>query len=807
MQSWASVPLRLKIYITSIISISIPILVYSIRVIDVTDVTAEYYQWPILTFYALISIPVFVYLPSVSMAITVGDAFVMSICMLWGMPQAVISNTLYMSFLTLLLRRKHNSTGYRVCFNIATAIINTCIYGLVCFALNPTRSATLKDVLPTTFAVGTAYFLSNSLFVAAAVSLSTGTNILKFWRENYSPLWLEFQVSASAAAIIMLFRQFAAPVLAAPFIGILWSINKINRSKADDAARHLKEQEALYLRTVESLALAVDAKDQSTYGHIRRVRAYALGLAKIYGMKDIKELMAIETGSLLHDIGKLAIDDYILNKPGRLSRPEYEKMKMHAAAGDEILQQVRFPFPVAKYVRSHHERWDGNGYPDGLKEEQIPLGARILAVADAYDAIRSTRPYKQSFGTQDSIELLRAQGGTAYDPALVRLFIQNAEELETAADEASRNVAELSFRKYFETIDRALSAGDPSCTAAIMPAAATEDLVTLFEFCSSIGTQLELPDAFSVISRRLERILPLSACVFYLHSDDGWIRAAHASGKHSGSLRGAAIPLGKGVSGWVAAYKKPMMNTRPALDLSESRIQCPSFTDVLSVPLVADAECIGALTVYCEEPVVFSETHQGVLMAAAKQIAPLIFELRKRQNLEKAPVDSATETYRLNYLPVIGAQLIAAAQETQSPLSLLLVEVKNFSQISSLYGSNAGNAVLRRVAESLKAELRETDVVVRYGYQGFAALLPGVRPEQAARCAQRLLKPIREVSTVGGGGYSILIHCQTAVASYQHDGSGVFDLLQTAQRSLPGRSRRSDAQGAEGNILEFFPRS
>src|SRR5437773_10993027 len=130
--------------------------------------------------------------------------------------------------------------------------------------------------------------------------------------------------------------------------------------------------------------MAVDAKDHTTYGHIRRVRAYAMVLAKLRGITDAAELMAIETGSLLHDIGKEASDDYILNKPGRLSKQEFEKMKTHAPVGHEILQQIKFAFPVAEYVRYHHARWDGTGYPDGLKGEAIPLGARIISISDAF---------------------------------------------------------------------------------------------------------------------------------------------------------------------------------------------------------------------------------------------------------------------------------------------------------------------------------------------------------------------------------------------------------------------------------------
>jgi putative nucleotidyltransferase with HDIG domain len=259
------------------------------------------------------------------------------------------------------------------------------------------------------------------------------------------------------------------PFIAAPFISVVWGWNKLNKAKAMEAERHLKEQEELYMRTVESLALAVDAKDQTTYGHIRRVKVYATGLAKLIGIKNLDELKAIETGALLHDIGKLAIDDYILNKPGRLSKQEFEKIKMHATAGDEILQQIRFPFPVAKYVRYHHERWDGQGYPDGLKGEEIPLGARILSVADAFDAIRFSRPYKLSIVQDEAVEILRSQSGTVYDPKLVKLFIEHIAALEEAAAKESQSVPELSFRKYFEKVDQAISAADVSVSGLSVP--------------------------------------------------------------------------------------------------------------------------------------------------------------------------------------------------------------------------------------------------------------------------------------------------------------------------------------------------
>ena len=238
---------------------------------------------------------------------------------------------------------------------------------------------------------------------------------------------IDFPLSGVAATIIVtISHQFGEywAFAAAPLIVVIWGWWKVNKEKKDEAEKHLEEQEALYLRTVESLALAVDAKDQTTYGHIRRVRVYATRLAHLCGIKDPDELKAITTGALLHDIGKLAIDDYILNKPGKLSKQEFDKIKMHATAGDEILKQIHFPFPVAKYVRYHHERYDGDGYPDGLEGERIPLGARILAVADAFDAMTSERPYRGAMNVENAVAEMERGLGSQFDPGVVRVFLE-----------------------------------------------------------------------------------------------------------------------------------------------------------------------------------------------------------------------------------------------------------------------------------------------------------------------------------------------------------------------------------------------
>ena len=150
--------------------------------------------------------------------------------------------------------------------------------------------------------------------------------------------------------------------------------------------------ERVHMSTIQAFAMAIDAKDQVTHGHIRRVQQYTMETARALGVSDEKQLRAIEAAALLHDTGKLAVPEYILNKPGPLTPAEFEKMKEHAAVGANILKSIDFPYPVEPIVRHHHENWDGRGYPDGLQGQEIPLGARILSVVDCYDALTSDRP-------------------------------------------------------------------------------------------------------------------------------------------------------------------------------------------------------------------------------------------------------------------------------------------------------------------------------------------------------------------------------------------------------------------------------
>jgi diguanylate cyclase (GGDEF)-like protein/putative nucleotidyltransferase with HDIG domain len=572
-----------------------------------------------------------------------------------------------------------------------------------------------------------------------------------------------------------------------------------------EAEKHLEEQEQLYLRTVESLALAVDAKDQTTYGHIRRVRVYATQLAKLCGIKDPIEMKAIETGSLLHDIGKLAIDDYILNKPGRLSKEEFEKIKVHAAAGDEILQHVHFPFPAAKYVRHHHERWDGNGYPDGLKAEEIPLGSRILAIADAFDAIRFSRPYKLAIPIDEARELLLAQSGIIYDPELIKLFADNVEELEREAVKEAKNLPEPSFRKYFETANQAISAADVSASvpsgALDMPA----ELILISEFCSTIAGHIGIQDLLPIFAARMKKIIRFDTCAFYLNAGNDCLRAVYVNGIFSDSIHDHVIKVGKGISGWVFAHRRPMMNTGPALDFQEIECDFSIFKDTLVIPIEHEDESLGTISLYAMEPSSFTRGELEVLQTLAGFLASVILKSPDETiPASEEILDPVTRIPLMSYLAAFGPQLIAQAEKDKSPASLIFIEVKNLSQIGRLYGINVGNAAIKKIADCIKLELRETDLLVRFGNQGFVAFLPGVRDEQAFHCAQRLRQQIKSRGSAAGG-QSYSVDCQVAVASYPRDGINIFALVRSAQTSIEAQTEEIHAP--DSNVIGFPPRS
>src|SRR5215475_4157985 len=277
------------------------------------------------------------------------------------------------------------------------------------------------------------HYAVNSGLMSVATALKQGQSLIATWKESFLWTWLSYLAGAATACLIVKLISvvsFYAFIILVPILTITYFTYKVYLDKVETSAKHAEQMADLHLRTIEALAIAIDAKDEVTQDHVRRVQIYATGLARLFGLSD-PEIEALKAGALLHDIGKLAVPDYILNKPGSLTPAEFDKMKVHTIVGAEILERVGFPYPVVPVVRHHHERWDGRGYPDGLRGDEIPITARILTLSDCFDAVREDRNYREAMTRDQAIDMLKEGSGTVFDPNVVRTFLDHLDEFES----------------------------------------------------------------------------------------------------------------------------------------------------------------------------------------------------------------------------------------------------------------------------------------------------------------------------------------------------------------------------------------
>ncbi|MBI1789086.1 MAG: HD domain-containing protein, partial [Acidobacteria bacterium] len=331
-----------------------------------------------------------------------------------------LSETLAIGFLSTVAqcvwRAKSRLTSLKALFNVAVIgiALGTAYQVFACRALGGVE---LKFPMRLMLAAG-AYFVMNTLPVAMAIHLTESKPLVQTWRNTYFWAFAYYLVGAAIAGALNASNSllgWQTSILILPVTYVVYRSYHLYLNKLESQRAHAEEMAALHLRTIEALALAIEAKDQTTHDHLRRVQVYSLEIGRALGLSE-EELQALLAASLLHDIGKLAVPEHIISKPGKLTAEEFEKMKIHPVVGAEILERVQFPYPVVPIVRHHHEKWDGTGYPDGIKGEEIPIGARILSAVDCLDAISSDRQYRRALPIDKAMEVVAGQSGISYDP-------------------------------------------------------------------------------------------------------------------------------------------------------------------------------------------------------------------------------------------------------------------------------------------------------------------------------------------------------------------------------------------------------
>ncbi len=606
------------------------VLLFSLIWISQAAIPLQWLGFSLLTFAAgMLMLKV----PSVEALFSVSEVFAFSCVLLYGPELGAV--TVAVDILLLSVRRKLSRV--HTIFNVGKTTMCVWLSGTLFFAVAgvpplfalPTPASQLLMPLGV---MAAAYFLIDSGLLASVVGAQTRKSPLSVWREHFMGLAPTYAAGASLALLLVeiIHFDFGAIALIPPVLFISYLTLKASFGRLEDAKRHVEKLNRLYLSTIETLATAIDAKDEITHGHIRRVQAAAVGLARKLGITDESQIKAIEAAALLHDTGKIAVPEHILNKPGKLTPAEFEKMKLHAPIGAEILSSIDFPYPVVPIVRHHHESWDGQGYPDGLRGTDIPIGARILSVVDCFDALTSDRPYRSRMSDEQAVRILMERRGTMYDPAIVDVFVSAHTELmpsEMPAHPATRAVGGARTRVREAPLET---------TPVQADSGVSEEVLGISSLARAMAGEAGLADVGALCWMMLKQVLPCAAIgLFVPREEDDTVVGKYAAGQHSLLIRNLRTAPGEGVVGWVAAHRRRAINAEPALDFGLRATEIdPPLLSSLAVPLIHDSNVVAVLAIYATGKNAFTDDHARLLDLLAPKLASSLAAVREKDALE-----------------------------------------------------------------------------------------------------------------------------------------------------------------------------
>jgi putative nucleotidyltransferase with HDIG domain len=566
-------------------------------------------EWLVLVVATVVSVRATLTIPGMPISFSISDTFTIAAGLLFGPAPGAVNAALDGLLVSTRIPSSQRSWR-RILFNMATPALAVWLASTLFFAVEggtrqPESAGDALHLLATLILTGTIIFALNSGIVAAAVSFERGMPILAIWRAHMAGVWITYFAGIFGTMVLLLIGRTSTLnilLVMLPLPVILYVTFRHAIGRASDQIDHLAKVNRVYVGAIEALAHAVDAKDEVTHDHTRRVQDQAVRLARALGVTDDTEIQALKAASLLHDVGKLAVPEHILNKPGRLTPAEFEVMKRHAAIGAEILSVIGLPFAVAPIVRHHHENWDGSGYPDGLAASRIPIGARILAVVDCFDALTSDRPYRPRLDDSQALDILRERRGTMYDPGVVDAFLALQGQ---ATAEVPRPSASLC-----EAVAKA-----PVTEHSRGPIFGNEDLARLSESLGSPGSPSELG---AVLWKHIEPRVPAASFVFYTYDETtNALVPVFRGGRDAAYFVKARMEIGERLSGWVAATGEIVLNSDARLDLSETlRSECP-LRSALAMPVTLGNRVIAVLSLYSRAPNAFDERHMHLGRAAA----------------------------------------------------------------------------------------------------------------------------------------------------------------------------------------------
>ena len=651
-------------------------------------------------------------------------------------------------------KQKNKPEPVKVIFNIFSNQANAIFISYLAYHFS---ARFLGHSAPLSLFVATlSYFLCNTFPIAIVISLTEGVPLRGMWKETYFWTLPYYMAGASVVGIIHFANHYIGwqssllivPVMFAIFRSFQLYLARLEEQKKRVQMeelqvvvekRHVEEVCALHMRTIEGLALAIDAKDQTTHRHLHRVRVYAREIGRDLGLTP-SEMNALQAAALLHDIGKMAVPDHIINKPGRLTREEFEKMKIHPIIGADILERVSFPYPVAPIVRAHHEKWDGTGYPYGLRGEEIPIGARILSAVDCLDALASDRQYRRALPLEEAMKVVAEEAGFSYDPRIIAALNRRYQELEALAAQSLEQAEQDSniFKHKvergvrpatgFEASNSAQPANQTDFLSSI--ASARQEAHTLFELSQDLGNSLSLDETLSLVAMRLRRLVPYDSIVAFIRKGD-LLQPEFVSGDNFRALSSLSIPIGSGLFGWVAENSIPIINGNPAVEVgfAEDARMTTELRSALAVPLQGVNGLVGVLALYQAAEDAFTKDHLRVLQVITSKVAHFIENaLSYRQAERSATRDFLTGLPNARALSIHLDREIARCKRENSTVAVIVCDLNGFKAINDRYGHLAGDKVLKIFSAMMQGACREYDYAARMGGDEFVIVAPNMTP-------------------------------------------------------------------------------
>jgi diguanylate cyclase (GGDEF)-like protein/putative nucleotidyltransferase with HDIG domain len=663
---------------------------------------------------------------------------------------------------------------------------------------------------------GAAYFVLNIFPLAIVIALTEEQDIRTTIRSFCDWTLVYYLVGVSVAEVVHRTTDKVGWVFTLALLPPMYLIYRSYRvyfGKIEQDKAHAESMAALHLRTIEALATAIEAKDECTGDHLRRVQVYSLELGKKLGLSS-DEVYALQAASILHDIGKLAVPDYIISKPGKLTPDEFEKMKVHTVVGAEILEQVAFPYPVAPIVRSHHEKWDGSGYPDGLKAESIPIGARILSAVDCLDALASDRQYRRALPLDEAMEYVAGLAGRSFDPQVVEILQANYREFERLAQDTPLRNHKLSKdlivsrgeapdAGYEKSASTPAGVTDGGKTQADFIATARQEMRVIVDLAMDLNKSLRMEDVLTILAGRLKQLAPYDCLAIYVR-ERSVLRARYTTGLSSQIFASLEIPVGQGLSGWVIENGKAIVNGNPAVEpgYAEASGDTGVFNSALSIPLGDGLDKFsGVLTLYHADKDAYTADHLRMLLAVKGDIARAVDGAIRFQQAQEGTVSDP-----LTGLPAKAAFLAYLQNEAtvqRKPLTLLLFDIDDFRLVNEVFGRHSGDELLKQVSNILRNNSRTGDYIARAGSDEFVLLLAGARPEDQAGKIDQLNRLVSEACHKLCGLESSGL--SAGVACFPENGGDAGSLVTFAEQALlraksARRASRSDILPLEHSV-------